>query len=123
MKRTIRVSIAVLALTSLEAAANQPPVGIFRCHATDMRPMATLLLDGHGMYQLIAAKGPDFAADPEAPHNGAGTYAIEGMHMTFGSGPISELLDAAGNVLGEGQEATIGIANTKGTVMTCLSTV
>jgi len=120
----LRTSLAVLALLAATPAfAQDAPVGIFRCHDTTMSPLGTLLLDGQGMYQIIGTSTPDWAANPELPQNGAGAYTIEGMQVIPGDGPLKDLYAATGNFLGSGQEATIGFANDKGTVMTCLSTV
>lgn len=120
----LRTCLAVLALAvAAPAFAEEPPVGIFRCHDTTMSPLGTLLLDGQGMYQIIGTNTPDWAANPELPQNGAGAYAIEGTQLLPGSGPLKAVYEATGNILGGGQLASIGFANKKGTVMTCLPTV
>lgn len=109
-----------LATTTSSHAEAEAPFGIFRCHDQNMNPFATLLLDGKGMYQLIAAKGPDFAPDPAASHNGAGAYGVDGTRLAAESGPLRVLFAEPGNVLGEGAQATIGFDDGKGRVMTCL---
>jgi len=120
----LRTSLIVLAfLAATPAFAQDAPVGIFRCHDTTMSPLGTLLLDGQGMYQIIGTSTPDWAANPELPQNGAGEYTVQGTQIFPGGGPLKEVYEATGNFLGSGQEATIGFANKKGTVMTCLSTV
>jgi hypothetical protein len=110
-------------LITAPALAQDAPVGIFRCHDTTMSPLGTLILDGQGMYQIIGTSTNDWAANPDLPHNGAGSYAIEGTQMIPGDGPLKDVFAATGNFLGGGQEATIGFSDTKGAVMTCLSTV
>jgi len=109
-----------LATTTSSLAGTEAPYGIFRCHDQNMNPFATLLLDGRGMYQLIAAKGPDFAPDPGASHNGAGAYGVEGTRIAVENGPLRVLFAEPGNFLGGGSEATIGFDDGKGRVMTCL---
>lgn len=119
----LRTCLAVLALAAATPAfAQEPPVGIFRCHDTTMTPYGTLILS-QGTYQLIGTSTPDWLADPKLPQNGAGGYDIAGTQVLPLSGPLQTLLDATGNFLGSGQEATIGFSNSKGTVLTCLSTV
>ena len=119
----LRTCLAVLALViATPAFAQDAPVGIFRCHDTTMTPYGTLLLS-QGTYQIIGTSTPDWLADPKLPQNGAGGYDISGTQILPLSGPLLTLLDATGNFLGSGQEATIGFSNKKGTVLTCLSTV
>jgi hypothetical protein len=114
-------TLAALLLTT-PAFAQDAPVGIFRCHDTTMSPYGTLILS-QGTYQMIGTSTPDWLADPKLPQNGAGGYDISGTKVLPLGGPLKTLLDATGNFLGSGMEATIGFANSKGTVLTCLPTV
>jgi len=118
----LRLATLAALLLATPALAQDAPVGIFRCHDTTMSPYGTLILS-QGTYQLIGTSTPDWLADPKLPQNGAGGYDIVGMQVVPLSGPLQTLLDATGNFLGSGQEATIGFSNSKGTVLTCLSTV
>lgn len=121
--RRIAATLAFAVLSIAPALAQDAPVGIFRCHDTGMAPFGTLLLDGQGTYQIIGTSTPDWAANPDLPQNGAGTYSIEGIQLLPGSGPLKEVFAATGNFLGGGQEATIGFSDKKGALLTCLSTV
>lgn len=109
--------LAMIASLPVRAEA---PYGIFRCHDQNTNPFGTLLLDGKETYQLIAAKGADFAPDPDAAHNGTGAYSVDGARLKAETGPLRVLFEQAGNFLGGGAEATIGFDDGKGRVLTCL---
>jgi hypothetical protein len=120
--RRVAAALALAALSTAPALAQEPPIGIFRCHDTSMAPFGTLLLDGQGMYQMIGTSTADWAADPALQQNGAGSYSVDGTQLLPGDGPL-KVLDATGNFLGGGQEATIAFSGKKGALLTCLSTV
>src|SRR5688500_2369199 len=105
--RMLRLATLAALLLVTPAIAQDPPVGIFRCHDTTMSPYGTLILS-QGTYQMIGTSTPDWLADPKLPQNGAGGYDIAGTQVLPLSGPLQTLLDATGNFLGGGMEATIG---------------
>jgi hypothetical protein len=122
--RRLVLALAVT-LVSTPLLAQEAPLGIFRCHGggNDMSPFGILILDGAGYYQMIATSTPDFVADPSLTYNGSGDYAVAGTQVLAKTGPLHDLFSATGSVLGAGQRATIGFANSSGTLFTCLPTV